>query len=156
MNILKDIKTFINTEYNIIKNEIVQNTEKLKKSDVTNYKHTNGHIEKPNQTEVVETKVVDSSDKSNTCPLKDNNESNINNGKQIKSKKTIELKFLLDDSRFFDRLHQKSNIKINCTEKRCMGSALHSAKLQPLKKSKEEIIDQATDFINQFYASVKR
>ena len=154
MNILKDIKTFINTEYNVIKNEIVQkHTEKINKNDFNAYKHTNGHLIEPNNAhinKIIVNSKKNSDDISNKCPFEDKNDQNV------KNKRPIELKFLLEDSRFIDRLHQKSNIQITCTEKRCMGSVLHSEKFKNYKKSKEDIIEQATDFINQFYASVKR
>lgn len=37
-----------------------------------------------------------------------------------------------------------------------MGSLLQSVKASKNRKSKEEIMEEAVDFINQFYASVKR
>ena len=140
MNILNEIKTFINAEYTSIKNEVVQKTaEKLKN------KNSNGHVLKSNASHYSirqsKDKIIKCSDEDNAC----------------KNKKPVELKFLLDDTCFIDRLHQKSIIKIGCNEEKCMGSILIPKKrLKECKKSKEEIIEQATDFINQFYASVKR
>ena len=44
--------------------------------------------------------------------------------------------------------------KITCNTDRCTGSLMLTA--AKTNKSNEEIIEEATDFINQFYASVKR
>ena len=138
MNIFKDIKTFINKEYSIIKNEVVQKASELANHEI--HKNSNGHLTKTNEKDRT---LVQSSDK-NKCPFDEN-------------EKPIKLKFLLDESTFSDRLHQKSHEKISCNEERCMGSLLNTSKTpKDFRKSKEEIIEQATDFINQFYASVKR
>ena len=47
--------------------------------------------------------------------------------------------------------------KVACTNDKCLGSLLAPIKVTPsYNRAKEEIIEQAVDFINQFYASVKR
>ena len=125
------------------KNEIIQKNI-ANKNDANSHNRTNGHLIEPNNVHmkrVNSKKILD--EKSSKFPFEN-------------SFRPIELKFLLEDSRFTDRLHQKSNIKITCTEKRCMGSLLHSEKFKNYQKSKEHIIEQASDFINQFYASVNR
>ena len=148
MNFFKDVKTFINTEYSTIKNELIQkSTEMTKKNEVL--KHTNGNLPHKNINGILPIAAPETEEK----PKNQAEEKQV-----VVAKKGVELKFLLDESCYIDRLHHKSNIKVTCTPEKCMGSILHTSKLLKCKnkKSKEEIIEQATDFINQFYASVKR
>ena len=79
----------------------------------------------------------------------------IDNGGQ-KVDKFVKLKYLLDDSSYFDKLHHNSHIKVSCNTERCMGSLLQATKTAHVKKTKEEVMKEAIDLINQFYASVKR
>lgn len=84
--------------------------------------------------------------------------SNLNHSvdavQKAKKKKGVKLKYLLDETTTLDTLFHKSITKITCNDERCTGSMM----LQPGKqdKSREEISEEAVDFINQFYASVKR
>ena len=43
-----------------------------------------------------------------------------------------------------------------CSTERCMGSVLFPTKVGLQSRTTDEIMTQAVDFINQFYASVKR
>jgi hypothetical protein len=48
-------------------------------------------------------------------------------------------------------------MKINtCSVDKCTGSILMPTKASKEAKTKEVVMDEAIDFINQFYASVKR
>ncbi|XP_064619550.1 nitric oxide synthase, salivary gland-like [Lineus longissimus] len=57
-----------------------------------------------------------------------------------------------------DTLHKKIMEPTQCTAKRCMGSIMGIQRMtKPGEvKSKEDVISQATDFIEQFYASLNR
>lgn len=75
--------------------------------------------------------------------------------KNLVKKKGAKLKYLIDQSNYIDTLHHKTIKKVSCTSERCMASLLQDSKPK-VKKNKEELVEEAVDFINQFYASVKR
>lgn len=70
--------------------------------------------------------------------------------------KIVELKLLIDGSRFEDTLHATSKTKMNCTETICKGSILNTMKSNKYDLKNEDLKDkelkeQAIDFIEQFY-----
>jgi hypothetical protein len=73
----------------------------------------------------------------------------------VSNSRPIELKNYLDDSSFTDSLYSRSKTKIRCNEQRCLGSFINPSSFKFVPKSKEEMIEQAKDFIKQFYASAK-
>ncbi|CAF0772283.1 unnamed protein product [Brachionus calyciflorus] len=76
---------------------------------------------------------------------------------KMKKKKGVKLKYLIDESTSIDLLHHKAYTKMDCNSDRCMGSILKPGKTVPsYERTLDEKISQAIDFINQFYASVKR
>ncbi|RNA17686.1 Nitric oxide brain [Brachionus plicatilis] len=76
---------------------------------------------------------------------------------KLKKKKGLKLKYLIDETNNIDILHHKAYSKVECSSERCLGSLLKPGKtIASYDRSKEEKISQAIDFINQFYASVKR
>lgn len=73
----------------------------------------------------------------------------------VSNSRPIELKNYLDDSSFTDSLYSKSRSKIHCNEQRCVGSFINPSNFKFVPKPKEEMIEQAKDFIKQFYGSAK-
>ncbi|XP_022086266.1 nitric oxide synthase, brain-like isoform X2 [Acanthaster planci] len=69
--------------------------------------------------------------------------------------KFVRLKNLLDGKQTTDTLHQKSIAPLQCSESRCMGSIMFPPR-KAGSRSKETIIEHATDFINQYYTHIKR
>jgi nitric oxide synthase oxygenase domain/subunit len=73
------------------------------------------------------------------------------------ARKGCKLRNLLDNTTRIDRLHYTTKKEICCDEYRCEGSLM--AKVKPIPNypiPKEELKSEAIEFINSFYASVKR
>ncbi|XP_033628503.1 nitric oxide synthase, brain-like [Asterias rubens] len=69
--------------------------------------------------------------------------------------KFVRLKNLLDGKQTTDTLHQKAKIPLQCSESRCMGSIMFPPR-KAGPRPKEIVLEQATDFINQYYTHIKR
>ena len=71
----------------------------------------------------------------------------------------IKLKQLLNDERTVDNLHMKykNNTKSHgCNEQRCLGSILNPKPVEQRVRTRQETWEQAKDFIDNYYASIKR
>ncbi|XP_074640312.1 nitric oxide synthase-like protein [Tubulanus polymorphus] len=55
-----------------------------------------------------------------------------------------------------DTLHLKANSSVGCTAEKCMGSFISPGRSNTLPRTKDEIIHQAKDFLDQYYTSTKR
>ncbi|RXM30658.1 Nitric oxide synthase [Acipenser ruthenus] len=61
---------------------------------------------------------------------------------------------------FYDTLHMQSTMEVPCGERRCLGSVMFPDQLirKPSEEpvNRERLLTMATDFINQYYTSIKR
>nr|QCX35686.1 Nitric Oxide Synthase 1 [Nautilus pompilius] len=74
-------------------------------------------------------------------------------------KRYQKLKHLLDERKMFtDFLHQKNAENLPCSASSCLGSILSARLRKPRSgpQPKEEVLVQAKDFVDQYYASIKR
>lgn len=76
------------------------------------------------------------------------------------AKKPLKLRNLTTGESTIDNLHKsytKQNTKSHgCNENRCLGSLLNPVPVEHKVRSVSETLDQASDFINNYYASIKR
>jgi len=73
--------------------------------------------------------------------------------------KPIKLRNLINGEQTGDTLHQKymlNNKSHGCNETRCLGSLLNPKPVEYKVRSVAETLEQAKDFVNNFYASIKR
>ncbi|KAK1173522.1 nitric oxide synthase, endothelial-like [Acipenser oxyrinchus oxyrinchus] len=61
---------------------------------------------------------------------------------------------------FYDTLHMQSTMEVPCGERRCLGSVMFPDQMirKPSEEpvNRERLLTMATDFINQYYTSIKR
>lgn len=77
----------------------------------------------------------------------------------INNSRPIKLKNLLNCEQTVDILHTKyknNNKSHHCNEIRCLGSLMNPKPLEHRVRSPAELLEQAQDFINNFYSSIKR
>ncbi|XP_033108490.1 nitric oxide synthase, brain-like [Anneissia japonica] len=74
------------------------------------------------------------------------------------ARRFIKLQNYNDGKQFNDTLHQKSIETVHCTEKNCWGSVMFPPARRPIGtlRPKAEVLKHAIDFINQYYAHIKR
>ncbi|MGH0118444.1 UNVERIFIED_CONTAM: hypothetical protein FKN15_054296 [Acipenser sinensis] len=81
-----------------------------------------------------------------SCPMK------IQKYMRIKNWETGQL--------FYDTLHVQSTMEVPCGERRCLGSVMFPDQMicKPSEEpvNRERLLTMATDFINQYYTSIKR
>ncbi|KAK3612606.1 hypothetical protein CHS0354_042115 [Potamilus streckersoni] len=74
-------------------------------------------------------------------------------------KKVVKLKNVASENPVYrDTLHMKALESTGCNSERCVGSLISAPSARPpgTSRSKTELIDQAKDFIDQYYADMKR
>lgn len=108
-----------------------------------------------------------------SSPLKlhshnNNNSNNIDSQQQqnnnqsvvaVATPKPIKLRNLLNDEQTVDNLHFKykhNNKSHGCSENRCLASMINPKPVEYKVRSVNETFEHAKDFINNFYASIKR
>lgn len=73
--------------------------------------------------------------------------------------KQVKLRNLISGEQTTDNLHfkYKGNSKSHgCTEQRCLGALMNPKPVEQKVRSSTEILEQAQDFINNYYVSIKR
>ncbi|XP_038631288.1 nitric oxide synthase, brain-like [Scyliorhinus canicula] len=74
--------------------------------------------------------------------------------------KYVRLKNWLTGDLLYDTLHQQAHRPTPCSETQCLGSVMFPKELVSKPEgeapSKEQLLQQATDFLNQYYTAMKR
>lgn len=100
-------------------------------------------------------------------PINDNHNNGYNMSTfQLKSplkaqlaSRQVKLRNLISGEQNVDNLHSKykGNSKSHgCSEQRCLGALMNPKPVEQKVRSSSEILEQAQDFINNYYASIKR
>ncbi|CAL1546257.1 unnamed protein product, partial [Lymnaea stagnalis] len=74
-------------------------------------------------------------------------------------KQSHKVKNLLDEKVYVDTLHLKAMGGVACSSETCMGSLMSQQAHRPsgsTLRTKEEILDHASDFFDQYYTSMKK
>ncbi|XP_012063514.1 PREDICTED: nitric oxide synthase-like [Atta cephalotes] len=71
-------------------------------------------------------------------------------------KKPTKLRNLADKTEAFDSLHVRNAEKILCTGQVCLGSIMQLPTHDTEPRTKEEILLHATDFLEQYFTSIRR
>ncbi|XP_041104067.1 nitric oxide synthase, endothelial-like [Polyodon spathula] len=78
----------------------------------------------------------------------------------MKIQKYIRIKNWETGQLFYDTLQMQSTMEVPCGERRCLGSVMFPEQLicRPSEEpvNRERLLSMATDFINQYYTSIKR
>lgn len=75
------------------------------------------------------------------------------------SSKPVKLRNLINDEQTVDSLHTRyknNNKSHHCDETRCLGSLINAKPVEHRVRSPSETLEHAKDFINNYYASIKR
>ena len=170
MNLINELKNILNIDANSSKNEKnMSKNENLKNNEFRQFEFSIAspfinmlRLNENGNNQNISNNNTNSSSESSSPKPQINNTNHIdglpkcpidNSGQR---EKFVKLRYLIDDSSYLDKLHHNTHIKVSCNADRCMGSLLQATKTPHVKKSKEEIMKEAVDLINQFYASVKR
>ncbi|XP_033126796.1 nitric oxide synthase, brain-like [Anneissia japonica] len=70
--------------------------------------------------------------------------------------KFIRIQNFSTGKQYVDTLHQKRETTASCSETRCLGSMMFPEKASTETRPKEEVLNHAVDFINEYYDHIKK